>query len=184
LEWVCTDRMPFILPNQWHERTEGNFKHISKHIEWVQMKETSAAPAHWWQNQSLILLSCHFTSVLKHPTSTDKSCAPYTEVICYSYNQQRNDNTQATVNVALKDTWLLLVLIYDEKVREALRNSLQSNLFQIETTPVIDLGIRNAFLQLLAEFVCSLSTTVINKMLLSSTLIRINCLLATETFKN
>jgi len=51
-----------------------------------------------------------------------------------------------TANVTQKDTWLLLVFIDNKKIGEALRNGLRSNLFQIETTPVVDFGIRNAFL--------------------------------------
>ena len=73
-----------------------------------------------------------------------------------------------TANVTQKDTRLLLVLIDNEKIGKALRNGLRSNLFQIETTPVVDFGIRNAFLQLLAEFVRSLNTTVSNSSLLST----------------
>jgi len=63
-------------------------------------------------------------------------------------------------NAAWKDTWLLLVLIDNKKISKALRNGLWSNFLQIKTTSVIDLGIKNAFFQLLAEFVCSLDTTI------------------------
>jgi len=63
-------------------------------------------------------------------------------------------------NVTQKDTWLFLVFIDNKKISEALRNGLRRNLFQIKTTPVINVGIRDAFLQLLAEFVCSLNTTI------------------------
>jgi len=59
---------------------------------------------------------------------------------------------------AKKDTRLFLVLANNEKISEAPRNGLWSNLLQIQTTPVIDLGIRNAFLQFLAELACSLNT--------------------------
>jgi len=63
------------------------------------------------------------------------------------------------LNTIQKDTGLFLVLIDNEKIGEALRDSLWSNLLEVQTTSVIDLRIGDAFLQLFAEFVCSLNTS-------------------------
>jgi len=56
-----------------------------------------------------------------------------------------------------KDTRLFLVLVDNEKICEALTNSLWGNLLEVQTAPVVDLRVRNAFLQFFAEFVCSLN---------------------------
>ena len=71
--------------------------------------------------------------------------------------------TLMLVNTAQKDTRLFLVLIDNKKISEALRNGLRSNLLEVQATSVIDRRIRNAFLQLFTEFVCSLNTTATSR---------------------